>query len=104
MTPGRILVVDDDPWIQRIVARALGQRGHQVSLAGDATGAFVVASKIKPDLIVTAISLPAIEGLGLVGAAAHAARLRRRADHLPAVGRRRVDGHSGRRPARSAAA
>ena len=48
MTPGRILVVDDDPWIQRIVARALGQRGHQVSLAGEATGAFVVASKIKP--------------------------------------------------------
>ena len=62
MTPGRILVVDDDPWIQRIVARALGQRGHQVSLAGEATGAFVVASKIKPDLILTAISLPAIEG------------------------------------------
>jgi len=62
VTPGRILVVDDDPWIQRIVARALGQRGHQVSLAGEATGAFVVASKIKPDLILTAISLPAIEG------------------------------------------
>ena len=62
MTPGRILVVDDDPWIQRIVARALGQRGHQVSLAGDAPGAFVVGSKIKPELILTAISLPAIEG------------------------------------------
>lgn len=62
MTPGRILVVDDDPWIQRIVARALGQRGHQVSLAGDAPGAFVVGSKTKPDLILTSISLPAIEG------------------------------------------
>jgi CheY-like chemotaxis protein len=62
VTPGRILVVDDDPWIQRIVARALGQRGHQVSLAGEPTGAFVVASKLKPDLILTAISLPAIEG------------------------------------------
>ncbi|HEY6476325.1 MAG TPA: response regulator [Polyangia bacterium] len=62
MTPGRILVVDDDPWIQRIVARALGQRGHQVSLAGDAPGAFIVASKIKPDLILTSVSLPTIEG------------------------------------------
>jgi len=62
VTPGRILVVDDDPWIQRIVARALGQRGHQVSLAGDAQGAFVVGSKVKPDLIITAASLPAIEG------------------------------------------
>lgn len=62
MTPGRILVVDDDPWIQRVVARTLGQRGHQVSLAGDAAGAFVVGSKIKPDLILTSSSLPAIEG------------------------------------------
>ncbi|HVV53457.1 MAG TPA: response regulator [Polyangia bacterium] len=56
------MVVDDDPWIQRIVARTLGQRGHQVSLAGDAPGAFVVGSKIKPDLIITSTSLPAIEG------------------------------------------
>lgn len=62
MTPGRILVVDDDPWIQRVVARTLGQRGHQVTLAGDAAGAFVVGSKIKPDLILTSTSLPAIEG------------------------------------------
>lgn len=62
MSPGRILVVDDDPWIQRIVARALGQRGHQVSLCGDAPGAFVVASKIRPDLILTSVSLPAIDG------------------------------------------
>jgi CheY-like chemotaxis protein len=62
VTPGRILVVDDDPWIQRIVARALGLRGHQVSLAGDAPGAFVLASKIKPDLIISSISLPALDG------------------------------------------
>ena len=62
MTPGRILVVDDDPWIQRIVARALGLRGHQVSLAGDAQAAFVLASKSKPDLIITSISLPALDG------------------------------------------
>ncbi|HEY4395906.1 MAG TPA: response regulator [Polyangia bacterium] len=62
MTPGRILVVDDDPWIQRIVARSLGQRGHQVSLAGDGPGAFVVGSKIKPDLILTSVELPAIDG------------------------------------------
>lgn len=62
MTPGRILVVDDDPWIQRIVARTLGQRGHQVTLAGDAPGAFALASKMRPDLIVTAVSLPAVGG------------------------------------------
>jgi CheY-like chemotaxis protein len=58
----RILVVDDDPWIQRRVASTLGQRGHQVSLAGDAQGALAVAMKVRPDLIVTVASLPAIEG------------------------------------------
>jgi len=62
VTLGRILVVDDDPWIQRSVASALGQRGYQVSLAGDAQGAFAVASKVRPDLIFTAVSLPAIDG------------------------------------------
>lgn len=62
MTLGRILVVDDDPWIQRSVASALGQRGYQVSLAGDAQGAFAVASKVRPDLIFTSVSLPAMDG------------------------------------------
>jgi two-component system OmpR family response regulator len=62
VTLGRILVVDDDPWIQRSAATALGQRGYQVSLAGDAQGAFAVASKVRPDLIFTSVSLPAIEG------------------------------------------
>jgi CheY-like chemotaxis protein len=58
----RILVVDDDPWIQRRVASTLGQRGHQVSLAGDGQAALAVASKVRPDLIVTASSLPALDG------------------------------------------
>ncbi len=62
MTLGRILVVDDDPWIQRSVTSALGQRGYQVTLAGDAQGAFAVASKARPDLIFTAVSLPALDG------------------------------------------
>ncbi len=62
MRPGRILVVDDDPWIQRIVSRTLGQRGHQVTLAGDGPGAFALASKTRPDLIITAVSLPAVDG------------------------------------------
>ena len=62
MRAARILVVDDDPWIQRRVASTLGQRGHQVSLAGDAQAALAVAAKLRPDLIVTAASLPTIDG------------------------------------------
>ncbi len=55
-------MVDDDPWIQRIVARTLGQRGHQVTLAADAPGAFALAAKTRPELIVTAVALPAVGG------------------------------------------
>jgi DNA-binding response OmpR family regulator len=58
----RILVVDDDLWIQRTTASVLGQQGHQVSLAGDAPSAFALASKIRPDVVVTTVSLPALDG------------------------------------------
>src|SRR4029077_4221522 len=58
----RILVVDDDLWIQRTTASVLGQQGHQVSLAGDAPSAFALGSKIRPDVVVTTVSLPALDG------------------------------------------
>src|SRR6185369_8624807 len=58
----RILVVDDDLWIQRTTASVLGHAGHQVSLAGDAPSAFAIAAKIRPELIVTTVTLPALEG------------------------------------------
>jgi CheY-like chemotaxis protein len=53
MKAARILVVDDDLWIQRTTASVLGQQGHQVSLAGDAPSAFALASRIRPTSIVT---------------------------------------------------
>jgi CheY-like chemotaxis protein len=62
MKAARILVVDDDLWIQRTSASVLGQQGHQVSLAGDAPSAFALASKIRPDVVVTTVSLPALDG------------------------------------------
>jgi CheY-like chemotaxis protein len=58
----RILVVDDDAWIQRRAATALGQRGFLISLAGDVQGAIAVASTFHPDVIVTSVSMPEING------------------------------------------
>ena len=58
----RILVVDDDPWIQRTASSVLGQRGYQVSLAGDAEGAAAIASKIRPDLVFACLSFPTVGG------------------------------------------
>ena len=62
MSSARILAVDDDLWIQRTTASVLGRAGHQVSLAGDAPTAFAIASKIRPELIVTSATLPALDG------------------------------------------
>jgi len=62
MKAARVLVVDDDLWIQRTTASVLGQQGHQVSLAGDGPSAFALASRIRPEVIVTTVSLPALDG------------------------------------------
>ena len=62
LSPARILVVDNDPWIQRTVATVLGQRGHLVSLAGDAQGAMAAALKVPPDVVITTVTLPAVDG------------------------------------------
>jgi CheY-like chemotaxis protein len=62
MKAARILVVDDDLWIQRTSASVLGQHGHQISLAGDAPSAFALASRIRPDVVVTTVTLPALDG------------------------------------------
>ena len=62
MRAARVLIVDDDPWFQRRVTSTLGLRGHQVSVAGDAAGALALASKIRPDVIVTSASLPTVGG------------------------------------------
>jgi two-component system OmpR family response regulator len=62
VSSARILAVDDDLWIQRTTASVLGRAGHQVSLAGDAPTAFAIASKIRPELIVTSVTLPALDG------------------------------------------
>src|SRR5688572_13179626 len=45
-----------------MVATVLGQRGYLVNLAGDAQGALACAVKVPPDLVVTTIALPAVDG------------------------------------------
>ena len=62
MSPARVLIVDNDPWIQRMVATILGQAGHLVNLAGDAQGALTCAAKVLPEVVITTVGLPAVDG------------------------------------------
>ena len=104
MKAARILVVDDDLWIQRTTASVLGQQGHQVSLAGDAPSAFALASRIRPDVIVTTVSLPALDGWSWWERLRALPACAEHADRLPAAARRREPGDRGRRARRSEAA
>jgi two-component system OmpR family response regulator len=57
----RVLVVDNDPWIPRMAATILGQAGYLVNVAADAQGAIASAVKAPPRVILSAVTLPALD-------------------------------------------
>jgi two-component system KDP operon response regulator KdpE len=58
----RILLVDDEPSIQRAVGPLLRSRGYHVEVAGTGAEALRLAAERTPDLIVLDLGLPDIEG------------------------------------------
>jgi two-component system response regulator MprA len=61
----RVLVVDDDPPLQRMLARSLAAEGFEVTVAGDGGAALAAAERFAPDVIVLDIGLPALDGLAV---------------------------------------
>jgi CheY-like chemotaxis protein len=72
--PGRILIVDDDPWILRMVSALLDKRGYDIVTASDGEEGLKKATQIRPDLLITDVMMPKMDGWELVRA------LRARAD------------------------
>jgi len=62
----KILVVDDDPAIRRLLTRTLDRAGYTVVEAGDARGALNGRDIDKPDLILLDLGLPDRDGLELL--------------------------------------
>jgi len=58
----RVLIVDDDPDIQRLVSYNLGQAGFQVTTASSGRLALETVQKHPPDLIILDIMMPDIDG------------------------------------------
>lgn len=58
----KILVVDDDPTIQKLVSSILSAEGYEVSIAKDGIDAMVLLRKEKPDLLVLDIMMPEFNG------------------------------------------
>ena len=62
----RILVVDDHPDGRDFLATLLGYRGHTIELASDGEEALQVIARSPPDLVVSDILMPRIDGYELV--------------------------------------
>ena len=64
----RILVADDDLWILRMIATVLERRGHQVTLASDGEEALNHALASPPDLVITDVNMPRMDGWEMISA------------------------------------
>lgn len=61
----RILVVDDETQIARVLRRGLSARGYEVQTASDGEEALSVFSQWPADLVITDLSMPQMGGLEL---------------------------------------
>lgn len=61
-----VLVADDDAWILRMVATVLEKRGYSVETAVDGEDALARALARTPDLLITDVMMPKMDGWSLV--------------------------------------
>jgi two-component system, OmpR family, response regulator MprA len=61
----RILVVDDDPPLRRMLERTLVAEGYDVVCAADGGAALVAVERSPPDVIVLDVAMPALDGLAV---------------------------------------
>ena len=62
----RLLVVDDEPNIVELLEASLRFHGFDVTTCADGTTALGVAKDLQPDLMVTDVMMPGLNGFELV--------------------------------------
>jgi two-component system KDP operon response regulator KdpE len=77
-TPLKVLVVDDEPPIRKLLRTGLGTQGYQTIDAPNAKAALALMSD-KPDLVILDLGLPDMQGLELLR------QIRARREDLPVV-------------------
>ena len=81
MTPGRILVVDDQPANLRAVSALLTRHGYEVATAGNGDEALALATAQVPDLLLLDMMMPGMDGFELLAQLKQHPELRK----LPAI-------------------
>jgi two-component system response regulator HydG len=79
MSKIRILVVDDEPAARSGLEKLLKQAGHDVCVAADGEEALAVASEQPPDVVVTDLKMPKMDGMALL------TKLREQDVNLPVI-------------------
>ena len=63
--PAKILIVDDEPQIIRVLRTALSTQGYTVRIAANGVEGADIALDWKPDLVITDVSMPEMNGVEL---------------------------------------
>jgi len=61
-----ILIIDDEPSIRRLLVRALSKVGHTVHEARNGEAGFELFHRVHPELVITDIVMPDMEGIELI--------------------------------------
>lgn len=67
-TVGRVLVVDDERIVARVLARVLESAGHQVEACFDGVEALALLERQEFDVVLSDISMPGLDGVELLRA------------------------------------
>jgi two-component system response regulator MprA len=65
-TQRRVLVVDDDAHSRDAVARLLAEEGYETAVAADGEEATTLLGPWHPDLVLTDLNMPRLDGRGLL--------------------------------------
>lgn len=58
----RILIVDDEPHVTRVLKLCLAREGHEVECVGDGSAALAAIRMRAPDYLITDIQMPGMGG------------------------------------------
>jgi two-component system KDP operon response regulator KdpE len=63
MEPKKILVIDDEPQITRVLRRSLAAHRYEVRIASDGESGLELFRDFHPDLVITDLSMPEMNGI-----------------------------------------